>query len=358
MPKVALVYLAYNMGEYLTPVIDAISKLDYPKDNLLLILVTAGSQDNVAERIKSEVLPRQGQDLPECVLLDDGVNRGFAGNNNQGMRYGLDHGCDYIFLHNGDLKLAPASISELVKMAESDQKIGSVQSLIKYWKEPSKINVSGGEVHIAGYGFARDNGIQDSELKVKDGEEITYASGAAVLYRSSALRKVGLLEEGFFMYHEDLELGLRLRMAGYKNVIATKSVVLHDYSFKRNPMKFAWMELYRQIVILSYFRLRTLLLFSPLLFAIEVGTWFMALKGGWIKAKLWSTREWFKPRTWKLLRDMRKRAQTLRVINDSDLLKLMVGKIEHQEVTSAFMDKMVNPAVDQAFQAGRRMIYW
>ncbi|MEK7183198.1 MAG: glycosyltransferase family 2 protein [Patescibacteria group bacterium] len=357
-PKITIVYLCYGMRTYLREIVDAVAKLDYPKDRLTFILVPAGSPDGIADVIRAEVLPRSGQDLPEVVLLDDGQNHGFAGNNNLALRYALEKNFDYAFLHNGDLKLAPDSLTEAVRLAEASPEVGSVQCLVRYWQEQDKVNVTGGVIHIAGYGFARDNGKQMSEIMVKDGEDIAYASGAAVLYRVSALQKVGLLEEGFFMYHEDLELGMRLRFAGYRNILAAKSFAFHDYKFSRNPKKFAWMELYRNLVVLAYYKPATLFLFSPLLVGIELGTWLMALKGGWIKAKFWAFGQWFYPRTWKLLWSMRKRAQSLRVIKDADFLKFVVGKIEAQEIASPLMDKLINPAVDEAFQAGRRIVKW
>lgn len=357
-PKVALIYLCYGMKNYLPAVIDAIAGLTYPKDRLQLILIPAGSPDGIREDIETQVLPRSGKDLPETILLDDGQNRGFAGNNNPGMARALETGADYIFLHNGDLKLTPEAITEAVAVAEASVEIGSVESLVCYWHEPEKVNIAGCAFHVAGYGYALGNGQKLSDLSLVSGQEIAYASGAAVLYRAEALRRVGLLEEGFFMYHEDLELGLRLRLAGYKNVLATKSLAYHDYAFSRNPKKFAWMELYRQVVVLAYYRPATLLLFAPLLIAIEVGSWLMAWRGGWLRAKFWAAREWLKPRTWKLVWTMRKRAQGLRVIPDRELLKHVVGKIEHQEVMNPWLERVINPAVDEAFQAGRKVVFW
>ena len=357
-PKIAIVYLCWGMKTYLHDIVEAVAKLDYPKDRLTFILVPAGSPDGIVDAIRSDVVPRSGQDLPEVVLLDDGHNRGFAANNNLAIRYALERDFDYVFLHNGDLKLAPDSMTEAVRLAEASPEVGSVQCLVRYWHEQDKVNVTGGVIHIAGYGFARDNGKLMSEIKVSDGEDIAYASGAAVLYRAAALKRVGLLEEGFFMYHEDLELGMRLRFAGYRNLLAAKSFAYHDYKFSRNPKKFAWMELYRNVVVYAYYKPATLLLFAPLLLAIELGSWPLALKGGWIKAKAWAFGQWFLPSTWKLLWRMRERAQRLRAIPDREFLKFVVGKIEHQETASPLMDQLINPLVDEAFKAGRKVIFW
>lgn len=357
-PKVLIIYLCYNNLDYLEEVVSSFEKLTYPKDRTTIMFVPNGSPDGITDAIRRDVLPRSGKDFPEVILVDDGVNRGFAGGNNHGMQYALDHGFDYVFLNNGDLKLHPEAISELVSLAEQDEAIGSAQSLVLYWGDHEKINVSGGVFHVAGYGYARDNLKRISDVSYQNGEEIAYCSGAAVLYRTSALKKVGFLEEGFFMYHEDLELGLRLRMAGYKNVLASRSWAYHDYSFSRNPKKFAWTELYRWVVVKAYYRIPTLLLLAPLLILIEIGTWAMAARGGWLQAKLWQYAELFKPRTWKLVWNMRRRAQRLRTIPDREILKFVTGKIEAQEQSNVIVDKFANPVVDVWFRAIRFFVRW
>lgn len=356
MPRIAIVYVCYNTAKYLPDVVSAVAALQYPKDRLALIFIPNGSPDNVVELIERDVMPRS--DVGEVVLLNDGQNHGFGKGNNQGMRWAIDRGFDYVFLNNGDLTVAPDAFNKLVDLAESDSQIASVQCLVSYWHEHNKINVSGGMVHIAGYGFARDNGKLLSEVQLTNGEDIAYASGAAVLYKVAALQKVGLLEEGFFMYHEDLELGMRLRFAGYRNALCTEAKAFHDYNFSRNPMKFSWMELYRSIVVLSYYRLPTLVVFAPLLLAIELGSWLMAAKGGWLKAKLWALAEWRRPRTWRLLFMMRARTRRLRVISDATFLSLVTGRIVDQEGRNVLMEKVINPVVDVCFRVLRALVRW
>lgn len=356
-PKVALIWLCWNNFRHLSKVVAAWEKLTYPKDRMTIIILPAQSPDGILHAIRREVLPRSGKDLPEIVILDE-ENRGFTANNNVGLRWALERDFDYVYLENGDLRLAPEAIDEAVKLAETDVTIGAVQSLVCLWHEPEKVNVSGGMVHVAGYGYARDNGTPVANIAAKDGEEIAYASGAAVLYRASALRRVGLFEEGFFMYHDDLELGLRLQVAGYKNVLARNSVGYHDYQFGRTAKMFLWIEVNRWVVLLAYLRLRTIVLLMPLWLLLELGSWAMMLKSGTVIVKVEAYRVWCHRAPWLLLREIRRRTMRLRVIRDRDLVRLWTGKIEAQAMESRFLTRVVNPIVATLWRGLRKLIVW
>lgn len=357
-PKVAIIWLCYGNLRHLPEVVASWASLTYPKDRLVIYVVPAGSPDGIADVLRRDVLPRAGKDLPEMVLFDTEKNEGFPKNNNVAIADALTKGCDYVYLQNGDLKLHADAITEAVAMAECDEKIGSVQSLVCYWHEQEKVNCSGGIIHVAGYGYARHNGSLLRDVTIVDGEAIAYSSGAAVLYRSSVLQTLGMLDEGFFMYHEDLELGLRMTIAGYRNVIAARSVGYHDYRFSANPQKFAWTELYRIVVLLSYLRIRTLALLAPLLLAIEIGTCAMALRGGWVGAKAWAYGQWFRGRTWRFIFRMRRRAQKIRTISDAELMRLWTGRIEAQEQASVIVDRFANPIVSGIWRVLYRGILW
>jgi GT2 family glycosyltransferase len=294
-------------------------------------MIPNGAQDGVQDLIKRDILPRSGNDLPQILLIDDGINHGFAGGNNIGIKWVIDNGFDYIFLNNGDLKLDQHTIEEMVRVMESNKSIGSSQAFVRMWNDTQIVNATGGVMHVAGFGYARDNGEELPSVHRQNYDEVMYSSGAAVMYRASALKKVGLLEEGFFMYHEDLELGLRLRFAGYKNVLAANAYTFHNYNFSRNPKKFQWMETYRIVVLLSYLKIQSLILLLPILKMIECGVWLMAINGKWLKAKLLSCIELCKPKTWKLISRMRTRAQKLRIIDDREWMKLLSPVIEYQE---------------------------
>lgn len=357
-PKVAIIWLCYNNLRHLPEVVASWAAQTYPHDRLVVYALPAGSPDGIADALRRDVLPRSGKDLPEIVLLDTGKNEGFCVNNNVGIADSLARGVDYVFMQNGDLYLDARAIEAAVLLAESDATIGAVQSTVYFWHDHDTLNVTGGMLHAAGYGYARDNGKRATDVTHTDGEEIAYASGAAVLRPAEAYRRLGLLEEGFFMYHDDLEYGLRTKIAGYKNVLATQSKAFHDYQFNRNPKKFVWMETYRWVVLLAYLRLPTLLLLLPFWLAVEAGTWLLMLKNGTAEVKFGAYRAWLSPTTWALTWRLRRRAQRLRTVPDRELVALWTGKIDAQETASPLMDRVINPAVDATWRALRRIIVW
>ncbi len=357
-PKVAIIWLCYNNLKHLPEVAASWAALSYPRELLTIYILPAQSPDGIADVVTRDILPQSGKTLPKIVIIN-AANLGFAVNTNVGLAAALKDGADYLYLQNGDARLTPRTINEAVSLAKTSPLIGSVQSLVCYWHEEEKVNTSGGMIHPAGYAYARDNGRLKSSLNLRRGAQIAYSSGAAVLYTADALRQVGLLEEGFFMYHEDVELGLRLCIAGYQNVLAPSSLVYHDYLFAgRNPKKFAWMELYRWLVILAYYRLATIILLTPFLFCVELGSWLLAARGAGLKGKLYAYAELLKPRTWRLLFRLRRRAQSLRTVSDRTYLKLFTGRIDDQEISSPLIDHLINPTVDAIWRALRFIIVW
>ncbi|MCR4314012.1 MAG: glycosyltransferase family 2 protein [Candidatus Uhrbacteria bacterium] len=366
-PRVAIIYLCHNNRSYLPDVFESLARLNYPRDQLEIVVVDNDSKDGSQEWLRQQT---------GITFLPSATNLGFAEGNNLGMRRALLGGVEFVYLLNGDAKLDPDAIMEAMKLAQSNEKIGAVQSRIMLWKHPEIVNVTGGMVHFLGFGFARDNGkAWDGVLSVhrkflagKAGPinflctdrtpmfEVAYASGAAVLYRASVLREVGLLDSFLFLYHEDLELGWRIRLAGYRCVLAVDSIAYHDYEFKRSIQKFYWMERNRVLVHFSHLRLWTLLLLAPFLLATEIGLIAFAIKGGWIREKLLVYINLLSPRTWIYVARKRRESRFLRRVSDREMVRLWTGKIEHQETSSPVVDRLINPFLNSIWFLLQRLI--
>lgn len=356
-PKVGIIYVPFNNKIHFPQVVESWSKLNYPKEKLCIYIATNSNTENCLEILRDELIPQFQENLPEIKFIADGKNDGFAGNHNKGIKLALSDNCDYIYLNNGDLYLHPDSIAETVKLAEKDSSIATVQSLCLYWHDHEKINVAGGAVHIAGHGFAILNNHPISEAP-QTPQELAYSSFAACLIRSSILKEIGLIEEGFFMYHEDLEFGLRTRVANYKNILAPKSLAYHDYQFSRNPKKFAWIEKNRYIITLAYYRLPTLILISPILLGVDLASWLFALKGKWLSARFYMVFEFLKPSTWLLIIKMRARMHSLRRVKDRQLLELVTGGIYGQETDNWIVEKISNPLLNFYVKFLQIIIFW
>ncbi len=357
-PRVAIVYLSYNTRPYIDEVISSLEALRYPRERVEFIVVDNNSPDGSAEVIRERMLPKSDVTIPHVTFFPNPTNEGFAAGNNIGMNHALLEGVDYVYLLNNDAKFHPDAITEAVKLAESDQTIGSVQSLMLLWQKPDVVNSTGGMVHFLGFGFVRDNGRPVRDVAIPDGAEINYASGAAALYRASVLKKVGLLDPFLFLYHEDLELGWRIRLAGFKNVFSKTSIVYHHYEFKRSVAKFFWMERNRILVHTSHLKLPTLLLLIPFMAALEIALVFFAVRGGWISEKMKVYRALLKPSTWMYVWKKRRTSALLRTVADREIVRLWTAKIEHQETSNPAVDTFGNPMLVALWRLLKWLITW
>lgn len=213
-PKVACVVLNWNRCVDTIECLNALKECIYPQ--LSLIIVDNGSTDDSLARIRSA--------HPDVVVLESGTNLGFAGGNNIGIRYALAHGAEYVWLLNNDTKPAPDALSALLAKALADERLGAIASICYYADAPSVVQAwAGSRVNLwMGYGRLCTEPHEDDWLHS--------LNGTSMLIAGKALRDVGLLDEGFFLYWEDTEFSLRLRKKGWRIGAARGSCVLHKVS--------------------------------------------------------------------------------------------------------------------------------
>src|SRR5206468_10792092 len=112
--------------------------------------------------------------------------------------------------------------------------------------------------------------------------EVATASGAALLLTREALNDVGLLDESFFLYHEDLDLCWRMRMAGYRVGVAPAARVVHRYSQVTGSRKYCFAERNRLMFLLKTASWRRLLISAPLLGGMAIASLMVAAGRGWL----------------------------------------------------------------------------
>jgi len=198
---------------------DCLHSLELQTLNHTVIVVDNGSTDGSNDVVRNE--------FPEVQLLEFPNNAGFAGGVNRGIRPALARGAKYIALLNNDAVADEHWLEELVGVAEADERVGVVAAKI-VTMDGERIDSTGDLYSVWGLAFPRGRGEVDSgQYDSREMGDIFSASGGASLYRAQMLDEIGLFDERFFAYLEDVDIGFRARLAGWKILYAPKATVRH-----------------------------------------------------------------------------------------------------------------------------------
>ena len=355
-PFVDVIVVLWNSTRFLPALFEGAAATDYPRDRWRLHLVDNNPGDGSADETR-RLKALHGDKLPEVIIHEPGMNTGFSGGNNLVMRQAIERGSDYCYLLNHDAAFEPSALREAVALAETDKTIGLVQSLLVLQQKPDEVNSRGNAIHYLGFGYCV--GYHEARSSVsQEPVEIGYASGAGALYPVRVLREVGLLDETLWLYHEDLDLGWRIRLAGYRNMLAPKSVSRHHYEFSRSIAKWYWMERNRNAVVLKNFRLGTVILLLPQLIVVDIALFAFAVKGGWWREKLKAWKWFFTPATWAYIARGRREIGKLRKVSDADILAGMTPIVAYQDIESPFVRTIINPIWRGLFAVTRFFVCW
>ena len=210
-PRVAVIILNYNGWRDTVECLRSLGELDYP--NYRIIAVDNGSADDSVARIREH--------FPEIPLIETGKNLGEPSGNNVGIRQALKEGAEYVWVLNNDTVVDPDALGAMVRAAEADPAVGAVGAVMYYMSEPEQVQTWGGSRVLMWWGTARYH-----KGPVPEGS-LHYITGGCILLRREALRQVGLLDERFFLYWVDADLGFRLRDAGWRLAVAEDSRIWH-----------------------------------------------------------------------------------------------------------------------------------
>lgn len=339
-PTIELIIVSYDHARFMTALFESLAKVNYPKASWHIHVVINKDGDGTLERVKQK-MTELGGSLPEVRIHEPHANLGFAGGNNLVMQRALRRKSGYVYLLNPDTEMEPDALTQAVKVATSHARVGSVQSLLLRGDNRQQLNSRGNALHFLGFGYAR--GDHDPlESAPQEPCVINYPSGAGVLIPIDTLSDVGLFEEALFAYHEDLDLGWRIRLSGRRNYLAPKSRVIHHYDFSRSISKWHLMERNRGLVILKNYKILTVIALLPALIATDVAIWTFAAKNGWLKQKLKASWHFCKPSTWSYLIKARERVNQYRRVPDYAIFYNMTHKVEYQELNSGWAEQIAN----------------
>ena len=207
--QVSIVIPNYNGMAFMEACMQAVLR-DAPKAEL--IVVDNASKDGSLEYTREH--------FPEVRVLAMDQNYGFARAVNEGIRAATR---PYVILLNNDTEVEPGFTDALVGALEADVRAFSAQAKLIQLQDPLKLDDAGNFYCALGWAFARGKDKPSADYEEQDEG---FAAGAAV-YRKALFEEIGYFDEAHFAYLEDIDIGWRARIFGYRNLYVPKARVLH-----------------------------------------------------------------------------------------------------------------------------------
>ena len=209
--KIAIIIVNWKQYELTINCLLSIKKLEYK--NWKVILVDNESNFEKINKIKS--------DFNKVEVIESKENLGFASANNIGIKYAIKNKFEYVMLLNNDTEVNKKFLSPLLNSFQNDNSLGAVQPLIMNYYNRAKIWNAGGYLNNF-FGFPYTN----KKLNNKN-QQIDWITGCCIILRTTVIKKVGLMDEDFFAYYEDVDWSLRIKKLGYKLGVVESSVIFH-----------------------------------------------------------------------------------------------------------------------------------
>lgn len=261
--SVYIIILNYNGYQDTIECLESLRNLTY--SNYTVVVCDNDSSDGSEKEILEWA--SQNRKIFRFKFLQTGHNLGFAGGNNVGIRYALANGADYIWLLNNDTTVESSALTFMVRYMEDNKNIGVCGSrLLSYYDHDQ----------IAGLGgwYNPVFGTSGHILYKNDLTKLAYIIGASMLFRRDLFENIGLLQDDYFLYYEELDIAERIR-GKYEMGVSLNSIVYHkegasiknESSFSafyllKNNLKFTW-RFYKKFFPLVFIY-TTLKIFHPI----------------------------------------------------------------------------------------------
>jgi len=237
----AVIICNWNKRDDLLKCIDSVLQSDYQRFDLFVVdnASTDGSADAVITAYGDRI-----------AVIRNKINSGGSGGFNSGMRAVLNKGYSYICLLDNDVILEKNALNELYSLLESDENIAAVGAKILSMSDEGRLQEFGAKIAWDQYNLSPFYKGHREQERLPDIIDSDYVPACAVLVRVEVIRKVGLMDESFFIYWDDVEWFYRMKRNGYRIVACNRAVVRHKmgaaaktstfatYYFWRNRIRF------------------------------------------------------------------------------------------------------------------------
>jgi len=245
-PDVGIVVLNYNNYEDTKKCLASLRKLNYP--NFEVLLVDNGSADSSSRRLAKE--------FPEAILTETGKNLGYTGGNNLGIKEALARGADIILALNNDVVVVtPGLLNHIVEVMVGNPRVGIVGPRVRDYADPSRrsdIYDRSRFYRLIDFFCLRPRKrlcVSPCGLRMNSVDRV---SGGAIAFSRQFLEEVGLFDERFFMYCEEIDLAFRGILAGYDVIHIDDDRVQILHKTKRtNVPPWVWYYISRNMFLLA-----------------------------------------------------------------------------------------------------------
>jgi GT2 family glycosyltransferase len=220
-PFVYCVVLNYNGREVLGETLETLLAMTYP--NFRVAVADNGSTDGSVAFVRER--------FPPVEVIENGGNLGVTGGRNAAMRYAIGRGADWVHHLDNDIKVHPELLTELMKAASADERIGILGAKILYHAKPGLLWYAGGTVNYW-TGMVTHRGIREADTGQYDREEDTdYVVGCSFLMSKKLVDRVGYFDPVFNpFYTEDSDMCARALRAGFRIRYVPAALLWHRVS--------------------------------------------------------------------------------------------------------------------------------
>ena len=214
LPAVSIIVVNYNGGDYLKDCFESLSKINYPKDKYEVIMADNASSDSSVEYAKNN--------FEFVKVIEFEKNCGFGGGNNRAAKIAKG---EYLAFLNNDTQVDNNWLMECVKYIVGERKTICSSSMLNYY---ARDKIAGSVVKMTSFGMplATDMGVGYSPQE-RSAQYIFYPIGSGMLIRRDAFLSLGGFDSSYFMYGEDVSLGWKAWLWGYKVVTVPSSIYWH-----------------------------------------------------------------------------------------------------------------------------------
>lgn len=224
-PKVSIIVLNWNGLDDTIECLESLKKIAYP--NYEVIVVDNGSKGNDAQVLKEKF-------SDYIHLIQNEKNYGCTGGNNIGIRYALDKGSpDYILILNNDMVVAPDFLTQMIEVADGDTSIGIVGPKVYYYDFPDIIHSAGMKTN-AWLGYFGSIGYKHLDAGQYDTQqEVDSISGCCLLVKKEIIHQVGMFDESYFCYWDEVDYCFRAKSAGFRIIYVPQAIAWHKKVLKK-----------------------------------------------------------------------------------------------------------------------------